>query len=69
MDPFSLKRLEKFVSEHRQKTGALATLKDLEKAGFSEEDVTFAIKKKRIEEFYVTLTNGVIMKAYKIKNP
>lgn len=66
-DAFTLKRLEKFVLEHRQKTGALATIQDITKVGFSENDITFAKKKKILEELYVTLTNGVIVKGYKVK--
>ena len=68
MDLFSLKRLQKLVAEHRGKTGQLATFKDLQAAGFSNEDVSEAIKKDLIEEFYVTLTNGTIVKAFKIKS-
>lgn len=68
MDAFSLKRLQKFVGEHREKTGELATIQDIERAGFSSDDIAFAEKKKAIESFYVTLTNGVIKKAYKVKS-
>ena len=69
MDAFSLKRLQKFVAEHREKTGQLATIKDIESAGFSNQDIAFAIKKQIIEEFYVTLTNGAIVKGFKPKTP
>ncbi len=65
-DPFTLKRLQTFVAELRKKSGALPTLKDLDAAGFSKETVEAAKKKKLIEEFYVTLTNGNIVKAFKI---
>lgn len=66
-DPFTLKRIQAFVAEHRKKSGALATLKDLDAAGFSKELVEEAKKKKLIEEFYVTLTNGTVVKAFKVK--
>lgn len=68
MDAFSLKRLQKLVAEHREKTGELATVADIERAGFSAKDIAFAKKKNAIEEFYVTLTNGVIKKGFKIKS-
>ncbi len=65
MDLFTLKRLAKFVAEHRLSSGQLATYQDLEKAGFSKEEIQSAKKKKLIEEFFVTLTNGTIMKGFK----
>lgn len=66
MDPFTLKRLVKTVDDTRKKTGALATYQDLEKAGFDKETIETAKKKKLIEEFYVTLTNGTIVKGFKV---
>lgn len=66
MDPFSLKRLARFVSEYRKTTGELPTAKELEVEGFSSEDIQFALKKKVIEELYVTLTNGTIVKGFKV---
>ncbi len=66
-DPFTLKRLQAFVGEHRKKSGALPTLKDLDAAGFPKDIVEEAKKKKLIEEFYVTLTNGNVVKGFKVK--
>lgn len=66
-DPFTLKHLQNFVAEHRKKSGQLATLKDISAAGFTKETVEAAKKKKFIEEFYVTLTSGNVVKAFKVK--
>ena len=66
MDPFTQKRLMKFVVEHRAKTGELPMLTDFEKGGFAREQVKRAEKLGLIEEFYVTLTSGTIRKGYKL---
>ena len=42
------------------------TLKDLDEAGFDRTLVNDAVRSKAIEEFYVTLTNGTVVKGYKI---
>jgi hypothetical protein len=68
LDLFTRRRLEKFVSEHRGQNGELPTLRDLADHGFGEETVKIAIKTNLIEEFYVTLTNGVIVKGYKLSS-
>jgi len=66
LDPFTRKRLEKFVGEFRGHEGVLPTLADLGAAGFDKAKVDDAIKDKIIVEFYVTLTNGTIVKGYKL---
>ncbi len=66
MDAFTRKRLEKFVTAFRDDSGVLPTLADLAKAGFDQSKVDDAIHDKIIVEFYVTLTNGTILKGYKI---
>jgi len=67
MDAFTAKRLTRFIGEFRQKQAQLPTLKDFAENGFSSDDVAYAEKKKLIEKFYVTLTNGAIVKGYKVK--
>ena len=47
-------------------SGVLPTLADLARAGFDKSKVDDAIHDKIIVEFYVTLTNGTILKGYKI---
>ena len=66
LDPFTRKRLEKFITEFRDHSGILPTLEELAKAGFDKAKVDDAIHDKIIVEFYVTLTNGTIVKGYKL---
>jgi hypothetical protein len=66
LDPFTRRRLTQFVETFRMSNGVLPTLKDLDAEGFDDSRVKLAIKEKVIEEFYVTLTNGTIMKGYKL---
>jgi len=66
MDLFTQRRIFRFIEEYRVKSGQLPTHQDLESAGFAREQIKEALKEKIIEEFYVTLTNGTIMKGYKI---
>ena len=68
IDPFTRKRIEKFIEEYRSKTGQLPTLNDFEEIGLEKSRVDDAIKDGFISEFYVTLTNGVVKKGYKICN-
>jgi hypothetical protein len=67
VDPFTERRLLKFIGDHRGKEGSLPTLRDLEAAGFGKEVVDAAIKQGLIEMLYVTLTNGSVVKGFKIK--
>lgn len=69
LDPFSKKRLEKFIEDFRVAHGELPTLEDLAKNGFDKAKVDAAIHDEVIVEFYVTLTNGVIKKGYKLFVP
>lgn len=65
IDPFTARRLQKFVNEHRTRTGQLPTLADLTTGGFSQDVVDRAIKDKLLEQLYVTLTNGSVVKGFK----
>jgi hypothetical protein len=68
MDSFTGKRITRFIEDFRKSSGALPTLKDFETAGFPKETIDTAVRKDLIELFYVTLTNGTIVKGYKIKS-
>ncbi len=65
IDLFTRKRLVRFIEDHRAKSGQLPTFADLEKAGFDRALVKEAEKLKIIEEFYVTLTSGTVVKGFK----
>ncbi len=65
IDLFTRKRLVRFVEDHRTKSGQLPTFGDLESAGFARELVKEALRVKVLEEFYVTLTNGTVVKGFK----
>jgi hypothetical protein len=67
LDAFTSKRITRFIEDHRKSSGVLPTLKDFETAGFARELIDVAVRKDLIELFYVTLTNGTIVKGYKIK--
>lgn len=69
MDVFTRRRLLRFIEDFRKNQGQLPTLNDLEKNGFDDARVKQGIKEKLIEEFYVTLTNGTIVKGYKLSQP
>jgi len=67
LDPFTSRRLTKFIEDFRHSSGVLPTLQDFEKAGISRELVEQAVKEKLIEQFYVTLTSGTVVKGFKIR--
>ncbi|MBC7385384.1 MAG: hypothetical protein H7301_04360 [Cryobacterium sp.] len=71
LDPFTQKRLERFIEDFRRANGELPTLEELAKSGFDRSCVDAAVRQEVIVEFYVTLTNGVIKKGYKlfVKDP
>lgn len=69
IDPFTRRRLVRFIEDFRASQGQLPTLKDLEQNGFDGACVKQALKEKAIEEFYVTLTSGTIVKGYKLGQP
>jgi hypothetical protein len=65
VDPFSQKRLLKLIDDLRARSGQLPTFADLEKAGFDRAQVKEAMREGIIEEFYVTLTSGTVVKGFK----
>ena len=67
INPFTAKRLTKFLEGFRRRTGVLATYNDLDEQGFTRIQIDTATRLKIIEEFYVTLTNGTIVKGFKPK--
>ena len=67
MDPFTIRRLKKFLESFRNTSGKLPTLPDFESAGFAPELVESATKDGVIEKFFIKLTNGTVMKGYKLK--
>ncbi len=67
LDSFTLGRIRKFTKDFRETKGQLPTFSDFEANGFSHEMVKAAEQQKAIESFYVTMTNGSIVRAYKIK--
>lgn len=67
-DPFTLKRIERFIEKHRTASGQLPSLQDFETGGFARELIKEAERGGAIVEFYVTLTNGTVVKGYKIKS-
>jgi hypothetical protein len=69
LDPFTARRLSRFVEDHRAKSGQLPTYADFEKAGFARELVKEAERAKLIEELYVTLTNGTVVKGFRLSDP
>jgi hypothetical protein len=69
IDPFTERRLIRFVEEHRRKSGVLPTLQDFEAAGFPRTQIDQAVRQKVLEQLYVTLTSGTIVKGYKVAQP
>lgn len=67
LDPFTRRRLVRFIEGFR-KDGQLPTLKDFELAGIARETVDAGVRDKAIERFYVTLSNGTIVKGYKVSH-
>ena len=59
-------RLCREVLRHREAHATLPTLRDLEKAGFPKDVVLAAVKAGRLVELYVPMTNGAIVKGYKV---
>lgn len=66
LDLFTKKRLIRFTDEFRDKTGQLPTLNDFEQAGFERELIKTATKDQVLDQVYVTLTNGTVVKGYKV---
>jgi hypothetical protein len=68
LDPFTRKRIERFIEKHRSSSGQLPSFQDFERGGFDRELIKVAERQGFIEEFYVTLTNGTIIKGYKVRS-
>lgn len=68
IDNFTQQRIRRAVQSFRTKTGQLPTLKNLKDEGFDDDTIKLALKAKIIEEFYVTLSNGSIVKGYKLSS-
>ena len=69
LDPFTQRRIARFIEDFRKRSGQLPTLGDFEKNGMDRNLVDQALKDSIIEKFYVTLTTGTIMKGFKVKDP
>ena len=67
LDPFTQRRLRKVIEDFRAKSGQLPTHANLIENGFDHDAIKAALKGGVIEEFYVTLTNGTVVKGYKLK--
>ncbi|MCM2278082.1 MAG: hypothetical protein NDJ89_08395 [Oligoflexia bacterium] len=66
MDLFTRRRIARFIEDHRARSGQLPTFQDFEKAGIEKTLVKDAIREKLVEEFYLTLTNGAVVKGFKV---
>lgn len=69
LDPFTQKRLTRFIDDFRTRSGVLPTLQDLEKAGFDRTLIDLAVRQKVVAQYYVTLTSGTIVKGFKNSDP
>lgn len=67
LDPFTLRRITRFIEEFRKAQGVLPTLKDFEASGLDRAAIDQAEREGAVEKLYVTLTNGTIVKGYKVK--
>ncbi len=73
LDPFTVRRLTRFVEDHRRSTGQLPTLQDFEKNGIARELVDQAVRQEVLEQLYINLTRGNLVskgpmvKGYKVK--
>jgi hypothetical protein len=67
LDPFTTRRLTKFIEDFRKCSGVLPTLQDFERAEFARDLIELAVKQGLIEQFYVTLTSGTVVKGFKIR--
>ena len=66
LDQITKRRILNFIREFKTKTGELPTFRDLEEARFSDEIVKQAVKDGLIEELFVTLTSGTIVKGFRV---
>ncbi len=65
-DLFTLKRLCKFIEDHRAQKALMPTLSDLDQNGFPKEVVQAALKKGLIKELYSDMNTGAVVKVYKV---
>ena len=69
LDPFTARRITRFIEEHRRAQGQLPTLKDFENQGIPRATVDQAVRENLLEQLYINLTNGPMVKGYKVKEP
>lgn len=67
LDTFTKTRIKKIISEHRKRHAQLPTLKDLEKYGLSKKEIELGMKEKWLDQLYVNLTTGAVVKVFKVK--
>ncbi len=68
MDLFTKTRIKKTVLEHRKAHAQFPTLKDLERYGFSKKEIDKAVKEKWLDQLYVNLTTGAVVKVFRVKD-
>lgn len=68
IDPFTAKRITVIVERIRSKSGQLPTIKDFEAEGIDRKTIDRAVLENILDQFYVTLTNGTLVKTYKVKS-
>jgi hypothetical protein len=66
-DPFTRRRVSAFVETFRARSGQLPSLRDFEEAGFARALVDSLVREKFLVQLYVTLTNGTVIKGYKVE--
>jgi hypothetical protein len=66
-DPFTLHRLCREAKRHRDAHATLPTLRDFEALGFPKDVVDAAVKAGHLVELYVPMTNGALVKGYKVR--
>lgn len=67
IDTFTSKRITRFVEEFRARSGQLPTLQDFEKSQIPRSTVDQAVREEILEQAYVNLTNGPMVKGYRVK--
>lgn len=67
LDVFTQTRMKRFIEDFRRQSGQLPTLQDFDAAGIDRKQVELGLKDQVLEQFYVTLSNGTIVKAYKVR--
>ena len=66
LDQITKRRILNFIRGFKTKTGELPTFRDLEEGRFGEDIVKQAVKDGLIEELFVTLTSGTIVKGFRV---